>query len=126
MANSAKTRGISFPFRRGSFSMPAENEGVQTVVDSVRSLLLIGPNEVPFAPELGTNLHSFIFGNITEIQKVRVTQAVRNVISQKEPRMQVLSVTVSEAGSLAAGYRLMVNISYKIADQRGDLNLPVN
>jgi phage baseplate assembly protein W len=126
MANSAKTRGISFPFRRGSFSLPAANEGVETVVDAVRSLLLIGPNEVPFAPDLGTNIHSFVFGNITEIQKVRVAQAVRNIISQKEPRMKVLAVTVSEAGGLSDGYRLMVNISYKIADQRGDINLPVN
>jgi phage baseplate assembly protein W len=106
--------------------LPAANEGVETVVDAVRSLLLIGPNEVPFAPDLGTNIHSFVFGNITEIQKVRVAQAVRNIISQKEPRMKVLAVTVSEAGGLSDGYRLMVNISYKIADQRGDINLPVN
>ena len=125
MANSSKTRGISFPFRRGSFSLPAQNEGAETVVDAVRSLLLIGPNEVPFAPDLGTNIHSFIFENITEIQKVRIAQAIRNIVSQKEPRMQILAVTVEEGGGKSEGYRFVVNISYKIADERGDLNLPV-
>ena len=125
MANSSRTRGISFPFRRGNFSLPAANSGAQTVIESVRSILLTGLGEVPLAPALGTQIHSFVFGNLTPIQGARVSQAVRSLISQKEPRMQVLSVTTEEAGDLSSGYRLVVNITYKIADEEGEIEIPL-
>jgi phage baseplate assembly protein W len=125
MANSTKTRGISFPFRRGSFSLPARNAGAETIVDAVRALLLTGQNEIPFAPNLGTNIHSFVFENMSEIQKVRIAQAIRTIISNQEPRMRVVSVSVQEAGNANGGYRFVVNVVYQIADQRGDFDLPL-
>lgn len=94
-------------------------------MDAVRSLLLIGQNEVPFAPNLGTNIHSFVFENMTEIQKVRISQAIRTIIAQQESRMQVVSVGVQEAGNANAGYRFVVNVVYQIADQRGDFDFPL-
>lgn len=95
------------------------------MVDAVRSLLLIGQNEIPFAPNLGTNIHSFVFENMTEIQRVRISQSIRTIIAQQEPRMRVLSVSVTEAGNSNAGYRFVVNVVYQIADQRGDFDFPL-
>lgn len=125
MANTTKIRGISFPFRRGNFEFPAANIGAETVVDAVKSLLLIGPSEVPFAPNLGTGIHSFVFENISEIQKVRLSQAIRNLIARYEPRMEVQAVTVSTEGTAQAGYAYVVNVVYTIADVEGDFNIPL-
>jgi phage baseplate assembly protein W len=125
MANTSGTRGIGFPFRFGNTSLPATNSGTATVVDAVRSLLLIGLNEVPFSPDLGTSIHGFVFENVSEIQKVRVAQAVRSIIASKEPRMQVLSVSVEQQGSQQSGISVIVNITYKIADEIGDFSIPL-
>jgi phage baseplate assembly protein W len=125
LANSSKTRGISFPFRKGQLSLPEANSGAQTVIDSVRSLLLTGVGEVPLAPSLGTQIHSFVFGNITPIQGARISQSIRSIISEKEPRMQVLSVTTEDNGDLSSGYRLVVNVTYRIADEEGEMEIPL-
>jgi phage baseplate assembly protein W len=125
MANTSKIRGISFPFRRGQFEFPAANEGAQTVVDSVRSLLLMGLGEVPFAPTLGATITANVFENISELQRVRLSQQVRSLIADREPRMAVQSVTVQEAGNAALGYRYEVLVVYTIADIDGDFNIPV-
>ena len=125
MANTSKIRGISFPFRKGKFEFPAANAGTETVVDAVKSLLLIGPAEVPFAPYLGTNIHSFVFENITPIQQARIGQAIRNLIAQNEPRMVVQSVQVEESGTAASGYAYTVKVIYTIADIEGDFDIPL-
>lgn len=125
MANTTKIRGISFPFRRGQFEFPAANAGTETVVDAVKSLLLIGPAEVPFAPNLGTNIHSFVFENLSPIQQARIGQAVRNLIAQKEPRMAVQSVQVMQEGSDTSGYAYTVRVIYTIADIEGGFDIPL-
>lgn len=125
MANTTKIRGISFPFRRGQFQFPAANEGAQTVVDSVRSLLLIGLGEVPMAANLGTTITSNIFENITPLQQARIAQQVRTIIADREPRMLVQSVSVREAGSAAQGYRYEVLVVYSVSDDDGDFTIPV-
>ena len=125
MANTSNIRGIAFPFRFGSTSLPATSSGTSTVVDSVRSLLLIGEGEIPFSPDLGTSIHGFIFENVSEIQKVRIAQAIRAIISRKEPRMQVLSVAVNEEGSQQSGISVIVNITYKVADEIGEFSIPL-
>lgn len=125
MASPLKTRGVSFPFRRGTFAFPEQNSGPQTVIDSVRSLLLTGQGEVPMAPSLGTNIHSFVFTNLTPLQQARIAQSIRTTIAQKEPRMDILSVEVVPAGDESSGYRAEVNIVYKVADEVGETSIPV-
>jgi len=125
MANTTKIRGISFPFRRGNFEFPAANTGAETVVDAVKSLLLIGPSEIPFAPNLGTNIHSFIFESLSPIQQARIGQAIRNLIAQNEPRMVVQSVQVMQEGSDASGYAYAVRVVYTIADVEGNFDVPL-
>jgi phage baseplate assembly protein W len=125
MANTSKIRGISFPFRRGQFQFPAASVGAETVVDAVKSLLLIGPFEVPFAPNLGTNIHSFIFESLSPIQQARIGQAIRNLIAQNEPRMVVQSVQVLQEGSDVSGYAYTVRVVYTIADIEGNFDIPL-
>lgn len=125
MANTSKIRGISFPFRKGKFEFPAANEGPQTVVDAVRSLLLMGLGEVPLAPTLGTTMTANVFENMSELQRVRIAQQIRSLIADREPRMTVRSVTVQEAGTASLGYRYEVLVVYSIADIDGDFNIPV-
>jgi len=125
MANTSKIRGISFPFRKGNFEFPAANAGTETVSDAVKSLLLIGPFEVPFAPNLGTNIHSFVFENLSPIQQARLSQAVRNLIAQSEPRMTVQSVQVLQEGTDASGYAYTVRVIYTIADIEGGFDIPL-
>lgn len=125
MANTSKIRGISFPFRKGEFQFPAASVGAETVVDAVKSLILIGPFEVPFAPNLGTNIHSFIFESLSPIQQARIGQAIRNLIAQNEPRMAVQSVQVMQEGSDTSGYAYAVRVVYTIADVEGNFDVPL-
>jgi phage baseplate assembly protein W len=66
-----------------------------------------------------------VFENITEIQKARLSQAIRNLIARYEPRMEVQAVTVSAEGTAQAGYAYVVNVVYTIADVEGDFNIPL-
>ena len=51
--------------------------------------------------------------------------AIRAIISRKEPRMQVLSVAVNEEGSQQSGISVIVNITYKVADEIGEFSIPL-
>jgi len=111
-------KGIAFPFRPGSISVPAMNATAGTVVDAVRSLLSTGLGEVPLAPYLGTNLYSYVFENVTPLARARVAQEVRRIIETGEPRMSVLSVDTTREGDDAGGWRIGLRIEYEL---NGDL-----
>ena len=107
-------RGIAFPFQKGELSVPAQNARLTTVVDAVKSLLLIGVYEVPLAPMLGTAIYSYIFENMTPLTMARVASEVRRIITENEPRMRVISVVPSQQGNDVGGYRIVLQIQYEL------------
>lgn len=59
---------------------------------AIRNLLLTKKYEVPFHPEIGSSLVGQLFENYTVAMKNIVTQEIKNVVLNYEPRAEVLDV----------------------------------
>lgn len=64
------------------------------IKQSVRNLIMLSPYDVPFHPEIGCNIRSLLFENVSTITSIHIQQMIRNVIDQYEPRVKITSITV--------------------------------
>jgi phage baseplate assembly protein W len=69
----------------------------QAVIASVRNLLLTNFYERPFQPNLGSNLSGLLFEPATNITSTILSDEIKNVISNFEPRAQINSINVTLA-----------------------------
>ncbi len=116
-------KGIAFPFQIGTQSFPRSNEGLTTVVDAVKSLLMTGLGEIPMNPTVGTRVYDFIFDTVTPLARARVAQEIRTTIEENEPRMRVLSVVVSTEGDDLGGYQTIIRIEYELNGVSGSIDI---
>ena len=61
---------------------------------SVRNLVLTGPNDRRFRPELEAGVHRYLFEPMTSITAVKIKNAIEHVIKQFEPRVEIIDVIV--------------------------------
>jgi phage baseplate assembly protein W len=73
---------------------PATVTNVDVVRQSVKNLILTGHYEVPFHPEVGTNVKKILFDLNTPGLYPGIEEDIRNAISQYEPRADVARVEV--------------------------------
>lgn len=105
-------QSIAFPFQRGPKSLPKIKEDGDSILDSLRSLILTTRGERVMRPTLGTNAAAYVFDSMTAITKARITQEIRNTIVENEPRVEVLMVSVTEGGG-TEDTTLKVEIVYR-------------
>jgi len=67
----------------------------QSVIRSIRNLLLTKRYERPFNPNLGSNIDALLFEMVSPITASSLETEVRNVIDNYEPRARVSDVVVS-------------------------------
>jgi len=67
----------------------------QSVIASVRNLLLTNFYERPFQPDLGSNLNAILFEPATGLTAGILELEIRNVITNYEPRVQINELTIS-------------------------------
>ena len=67
----------------------------QAVVASVRNLLLTTFFERPFQPTIGSNLNSLLFEPATNITASIISDEIKNVINNYEPRATINKINVS-------------------------------
>ena len=97
MANLQKIYSdLDLTFRR----LPVTNDVAlsyddQSVIRSVRNLLLTGFYERPFQPNLGSNLNKLLFEPADQLTSNLIESEVRNVISNFEPRVTINSINVT-------------------------------
>jgi phage baseplate assembly protein W len=97
MANLKKIYSdLDLTFRR----LPVTNDVAlsyddQSVIRSVRNLLLTGFYERPFQPNLGSNLNKLLFEPADQLTSNLIESEVRNVISNFEPRVTINSINVT-------------------------------
>jgi phage baseplate assembly protein W len=70
--------------------------GINSVVQSVMNLVQINHFEVPFHPEIGGNVRKLLFENIDPVTANLLSEEIKNVIANFEPRAQVINVLVEE------------------------------
>lgn len=71
--------------------------GEEAVKRSIRNLILTNFYDRPFQPAIGSNVQKLLFENFTEITAILVSNAIKEVIANFEPRVIVLGVNVIPA-----------------------------
>ena len=66
----------------------------QSVVTSVKNLILMNFYEKPFHPEIGCNVRRMLFDNIDEISATVIEKEIRQTIVNFESRVSVNDITI--------------------------------
>ena len=68
---------------------------VEAVKRSVRNLVLTNQFERPFHPEIGSDIRSLLFENMTPVVEVLLKDRIKETIDVYEPRADVTDIIVS-------------------------------
>jgi phage baseplate assembly protein W len=77
----------------GDITKKVDEEAVKT---SLRNLISTRNYERPFHPEIGCQLFSLLFENLTSVTTQILRKTVIDVINKFEPRVSVLDVKIAE------------------------------
>ena len=92
------------------------------VVQGVRNLLLTNKGEKPFNPYFGSRLNRLIFSLDTETDEDDVEQAVRNAITNHEPRARVISVSAKFSPDYNSAD---VTVNFRVVNTLKDVSVTV-
>lgn len=81
----------------------------QSVIRSIRNLLLTNHYERPFNPDLGSNMNALLFEPISSLTSTQLEATIRTTISNYEPRALLKNITVQ---SLPARNAYNVSITF--------------
>jgi phage baseplate assembly protein W len=68
--------------------------GKDSVIQSLKLLLATDNFEVPFHPEIGSNIRALLFENITSINTAILKNHIDDTIRNFEPRVQIETIEV--------------------------------
>lgn len=107
-------RGIAFPFRKGTTSLPAVVTDNDVIRDNIIRILQTMKGSRVMRPSTGSNVWAFVFENTGPVLSARMDHEVRAAIAQGEPRATVLTVAVSEESRNDGGVNIIVAVVYKV------------
>jgi phage baseplate assembly protein W len=84
--------------------------GVQSVIQSIVDLVQTNHYERPFHPEIGGNVRKLLFDLLDPITANLISEEIKDVLANYEPRAQVLDVIVATDSQLN-GYNITVVFS---------------
>jgi phage baseplate assembly protein W len=93
-----------------------------SVRQSVKSLILTDYYERPFKPNLGCSLRYYLFELFTPAIKQQMETTIREVISNYEPRADIIEVLVEEKQD---DYALIVSVAFMIINDPDPIILDV-
>lgn len=68
--------------------------GEEAIKRSIRNLILTNFYDRLFQPNIGSNVYKLLFSNVTDVTAILISDAIREVITNFEPRCIVLAVDV--------------------------------
>ena len=80
------------PFTKDIY-LKTDEDAVKT---ALKHLILTKNFERPFHPEIGTQVQSLMFENFSPAVKIALERTIQETIELFEPRVRLISVTVSE------------------------------
>jgi len=92
------------------------------VKQSVKSLILTDYYERPFKPEIGCSIRYFLFELFTPPVKQQMENAIRETISNYEPRAEVIEVLVEERPEMNA---LTISVAFFVNNDPNPVVLDV-
>ena len=114
-------RGLSFPFRIDHTGGIALTTGADDIEGSMRVILSTAPGERVMRPRFGCRIWEQLFEPINANTLGYMAQAVRDSISQWEPRVDLEEVTTS-ADPSGQG-RVLIDITYRVRATNDRRNL---
>jgi len=87
-----------------------------SVVRAVKNLLQLNHYEVPFHPEIGSNIRKLLFENVSDFTAQDLSRFIEETITNFEPRVTIQSLVVSpneDQNSYAVKLRVIINASSK-------------
>lgn len=94
--------------------------GVNSIVQSIISLISTNHYERPFHPEIGGNIRKLLFELVDAVTANLLSKEIKDVIANFEPRAQVLNVIV-QTNNAQDGYS--VTIVFQVA---GGISTPIS
>lgn len=114
-------RGISFPLRVDQGGAIALTSGAADIEGSLRMVLMTAPGERLMRPQFGCRIWDLLFEPINANTLGLMAEAVRDAVSQWEPRIVLedvqLDVDQRELG------RVLINLRYRIRATNDRRNL---
>jgi phage baseplate assembly protein W len=114
-------RGISFPLRvdqSGSIALAAGADGIDA---SIRMALSTAPGERVMRPQFGCRIWDLLFEPVNANTLGLMAEAVRDALSQWEPRIEVDDVEVEPDSASRA--RVVIRILYRVRATNDRRNL---
>ena len=71
------------------------SNGAQAIIRSVKSLVLTNFYEIPFHPEIGSNIRALLFDPVSVLTSNYIDKEIRNVIRNFEPRVKVVDISIT-------------------------------
>lgn len=69
--------------------------GEMAVINALKNLILTNHYEVPFQPDIGSNVRALLFENLDTITATALETEIARTIENFEPRVQILNIAVS-------------------------------
>jgi phage baseplate assembly protein W len=113
-------KGWSFPIRldgRGRFAL---SEGQRDVQEAIKIVLGTRVGERIMRPTFGSEVSGLLFEPATPGTAARLADAIKDSLSQWEPRIDVLQVTVDRDAEVET--RFVASLTYRIRENNSVLN----
>jgi phage baseplate assembly protein W len=114
-------RGISFPMRIDQSGSIAFTQGVGDIDGSLRMVLTTAPGERLMRPQFGCRIWDLLFEPINANTLGLMAEAVRDAVSQWEPRIQLEDVVIDP--DPADPSRVLINLKYRVRTTNDRRNL---
>jgi len=96
-------------------------EGIDVIINSIRTLLLTPLGFYPFDPEYGSLLYRKIFDPIDQISREEVEYEVRTRVETYDPRIEIEKVEIYKVTTDGKAYQ--VNVFIKRGEITGEVNV---
>lgn len=114
-------KGLAFPLRIDHTGRFALTSGAEDIEGSIRAVLVTAPGERVMRPEFGCRIWDLVFEPINDNTLGLMAQAVRDALSQWEPRATVEQVRVLPAPDDEG--TVLIHIDYRIRATNDRRNL---
>ncbi len=114
-------RGISFPLRVDQSGAIAFTSGGADIDGSLRMILMTAPGERLMRPQFGCRIWDLLFEPVNANTIGLMSEAVRDAVSQWEPRVDLESVRVDPDPADSA--KVLIHLTYRVRATNDRRNL---
>lgn len=92
------------------------------VKESMKNLLLIDRGELPFQPQIGSNIRKLLFENLTPTTLVMMKDLIVETLENYEPRANIIDVNVNASTD---GHEVYVKVIFSVINNEKPVTLDV-